>query len=163
MITQGIRLLLIVPVLFAFWLLLSGKYDTWLVISALLCSVLVVAFARAKGVTDGEGFPVEDLARGLVYWPWLAWQMVLSALDVSRLILGIGRISPSLVSVEALQASATGLTTYANSITLTPGTISVEVSEHRRRIWVHAITRENAAGFADDPMNEWVAWMDGER
>jgi len=88
---------------------------------------------------------------------------VLSALDVSRLILGIGRISPSLVSVEALQASATGLTTYANSITLTPGTISVEVSEHRRRIWVHAITRENAAGFADDPMNEWVAWMDGER
>jgi multicomponent Na+:H+ antiporter subunit E len=66
-----------------------------------------------------------------------------------------------LVKVRALQKSAVGLTTYANSITLTPGTISVEVSEREKAIWVHAITKENADGFADDKMNRWVAWMDG--
>ena len=66
-----------------------------------------------------------------------------------------------MVKVDTLQDSAVGLTTYANSITLTPGTISVEVSERGKAIWVHAITRENAAGFADDEMNRRVAWMDG--
>jgi len=159
-----LRLALMVVVLAGFWLLLSGKYDTWLVVASIICSILVVAFARIKRISDSEGFPVEDFLRAAVYWPWLVWQIVLSALNVTRLILsGERAISPTLVSVEALQASASGITTYANSITLTPGTISVEVSERDRRIWVHAITRENAEGIGDDPMNEWVAWMDGER
>ena len=98
----------------------------------------------------------------LFYWPWLGWQMVLSALNVTRLILHPRLpISPTMVKVTALQDSAVGLTTYANSITMTPGTISVEVSEQGKAIWVHAITRENADGFADDEMNRRVAWMDG--
>ena len=70
-------------------------------------------------------------------------------------------ISPTMVKVNTLQNSAVGLTSYANSITLTPGTISVEVGEKAKRIWVHAITREGAAGMEDDAMNDWVAWMDG--
>ena len=64
-------------------------------------------------------------------------------------------------AVDALPQSAVGLTTYANSLTLTPGTISVEVSEKGSAVWVHAITKENADGFADDEMNRKVAWMDG--
>jgi len=88
--------------------------------------------------------------------------MVLSALNVTKLILNPRLpISPTMVKVNTLQRSAVGLTTYANSITMTPGTISVEVSEQGKTIWVHAITLENAAGFADDEMNRQVAWMDG--
>jgi multicomponent Na+:H+ antiporter subunit E len=125
-------------------------------------SVAVVAFCLFKGITDEEGFPIEKLPRALIYWPWLGWQMVLSALNVARLILNPKLpISPTMVKVNTLQKSAVGLATYANSITLTPGTISVEVSERGKAIWVHAITRENAEGFADDEMNRKVAWMDG--
>jgi multicomponent Na+:H+ antiporter subunit E len=157
------RLALISVTLFAYWLLLSGHYEMWLVVSGAVLSVLVVAFCLFKGITDEEGFPIEKLPRALVYWPWLGWQMVLSALNVSRLILDPKLpITPHLVKVRALQKSAVGLTTYANSITLTPGTISVEVSEREKAIWVHAITKENADGFADDKMNRWVAWMDGD-
>jgi multicomponent Na+:H+ antiporter subunit E len=88
--------------------------------------------------------------------------MVLSALDVSRIVLTRSLpISPRMVKVSAEQASAAGLVTYANSITLTPGTISVEVGERQKTIWVHTITRENAEGFAEDEMNDRVAWMDG--
>jgi multicomponent Na+:H+ antiporter subunit E len=156
------RLVLISVTLFACWLLLSGHYETWLVVSGAVLSVLVVAFCLFKGITDEEGFPIEKLPRALVYWPWLGWQMALSALKVTRLILHPHLpISPTMVKVDALQKSAVGLTTYANSITLTPGTISVEVSEQGMAIWVHAITRENAEGFADDEMNRRVAWMDG--
>ena len=163
MINQTARALLLAPVLCGFWLLLSGNYATWLVISSVICSILVVVFARVQGVIDDEGFAVEDLPRALVYWPWLIWQIILSGLNVARLILSPERISPTMVAVEALPSSGPGITNYANSITLTPGTISVEVSELRKRIWVHAITRENADAFADDPMNEWAAWVDGER
>ena len=156
------RLVGISVTLFIYWLALSGHYETWLVVSGAVLSVLVVAFCLFKGITDEEGFPIEKLPRALLYWPWLGWRMVLSALNVTRLILHPRLpISPTMVKVAALQKSAVGLTTYANSITLTPGTIAVEVSERGKAIWVHAITRENAAGFADDEMNRRVAWMDG--
>jgi len=156
------RLALISLTLFAYWLLLSGHYEMWLVVSGGVLAVLVVAFCLLKGITDEEGFPIEKLPRALIYWPWLGWQMVLSALSVSRLILDPRLpITPRMVKVGALQKSAVGLTTYANSITLTPGTISVEVSEQEKTVWVHAITTENAEGFADDEMNRRVAWMDG--
>ncbi len=156
------RLVLISVTLFVYWLALSGHYTPWLMGAGAVLSVLVVAFCLFKGLTDEEGFPIEKLPRALVYWPWLGWRIVLSALNVTRLILHPRLpISPTMVKVDALQKSAVGLTTYANSITLTPGTISVEVSERGKAIWVHAITRENAEGFADDEMNRRVAWMDG--
>ena len=156
-----IRLILISLALFAYWLLLSGHYEPWFVVSGAVLTVASVAFCLMKGVTDDEGFPVEKLPRGLVYWPWLGWQMVLSALNVSRIILDPKLpISPTMVKVAAKERTAVGLTTYANSITLTPGTISVEVSERGKAVWVHCITRENAQGFEDDPMNDRVAWMD---
>ncbi len=70
-------------------------------------------------------------------------------------------IRQHLFVVPLTQGSDLGQTIFANSITLTPGTISVEVSEGGRAIWVHAITREGAEGFADDPMDRWVGWFDG--
>jgi len=159
-----LRLIVVVAVLFAFWLLLSGNYKAWLVWSGLGASVLVVLFSAAKRVIDFEGFPIEDLPRGLVYWVWLVGQIVLSAWAVTRIILTRDLpISPSMVEVAAEPQTPVGLTTYANSITLTPGTIAVEVGEKAHSVWVHALTRENAEGFADDPMNHWVAWMDRTR
>ena len=65
-----------------------------------------------------------------------------------------------MVRVEALQKTDLGLTVYANSITLTPGTLSVDVSGRRGIIWVHAIERAGAEGFADDEMNRRVAWFE---
>ena len=157
-----IRLILITLTLFGYWLLLSGHYQPWYVVSGALLTLAVVGFCLFKGITDQEGFPIEMLPRGLVYWPWLGWQMALSALSVARLIVDPRLpISPTMVKVAAEQKTAVGLTVYANSITLTPGTISVEVSERQKAIWVHCITRENAEGFADDEMNHRVAWMDG--
>ena len=97
----------------------------------------------------------------MVFWPWLAWQIVLSAWNVTRIVLDPALpISPRMVKVRANQKTAVGLTTYANSITLTPGTISVEVSERGKAIWVHAITRDGAEGMSDDEMNRRIAWMD---
>ena len=155
------RFVLMALTLFGFWLLLSGQYKLWFIASGAVLAIAVTAFSAAKGLVDDEGFPIEELPRALPYWLWLGGQMALSALRVARLIVDPRLpISPTMVRVKAKERSPVGITTYANSITLTPGTISVEVSERGRAIWVHCITRENAEGFTDDAMNDWVAWMD---
>lgn len=158
-----LRLILIAVTLYVYWLLLSGHYTPWLMISGAVLTIAVVVFTSAKGIVDSEGFPVERVGGGLAYWPWLAWQIVLSALNVTRIILDPRLpISPTMVQVGARQGSSVGITTYANSITLTPGTISVEVSEAERAIWVHAITRDGAEALeGDDEMNERVRRFEG--
>ncbi|MEM7670872.1 MAG: Na+/H+ antiporter subunit E [Pseudomonadota bacterium] len=157
------RAVLIAVALFIFWMLMSGEWEhQWLIWAGGILSIAVMGFSLFKGLTDQEGFPIEKLPRALVYWPWLIWQILLSAWNVTRIVLDPRLpISPKMVKVRANQKTAVGITTYANSITLTPGTISVEVSETGRTIWVHAITAQNAEGMEDDEMNHKVAWMDG--
>lgn len=158
------RLILIVLVLFAYWLLLSGHWDAWLIATGAGCAIAVVAFSAAQGIADAEGFPIGLIPRGLVYWPWLALQVLKSGLRVTRLILDPRLpISPTLVKVDTLQKTAVGIATYANSITLTPGTLTVEATERGRALWVHAIEREGAEGFADDEMNRRVAWFEAAK
>ena len=158
------RIVLFTATLFVYWLALSGHYQWWLVAFGAVLSVLVVAFAVGKRITDPEGFPFELIPRGLVYWPWLLWQILQSGLRVTRLILSPALpITPTLVKVTAQQSTAVGLVTYANSITLTPGTISIEASERGNCVWVHAIEREGAEAFDNDEMNDQVAWFDGSK
>ncbi len=158
------RLVLIVVALFGYWLALSGHYAPWFTISGLVLSTAVLAFCWIKGISDAEGFPIGLVPRGLVYWPWLLLQILKSGLRVTRLILDPKLpISPTLVRVEALEKTAVGLTTYANSITLTPGTLTVEASENGRCLWVHALERSGAEGFTDDEMNRRVAWFEATR
>ena len=155
------RYILIVIALYGYWLLLSGHYYVWLMALGGALSLAIVLFCSVKNIADDEGFPIGLVPRGMIYWPWLIWQILLSGLRVSRLILAPSLpISPTMVRVDTDSETAVGLATYANSITLTPGTLSVEVSQRRRAIWVHAIERSGAEGFADDPMNHKVAWME---
>ncbi len=158
------RLLTIILVMFVYWLLLSGHSSTWLVVSGVFCAILVLLAGLRLGYADEEGHPIWHIARGLIYWPWLVKEIVLSALDVTRLILHPSLpISPALVRIKASQKSAMGLTTYANSITLTPGTISARVSSRDHEITVHAISHSSAMGLADGKMDGHVTWFEGDK
>lgn len=155
--------IIIALVLFAFWLVLSGHFEAWLIGLGIGCAVAVALFAGHLGIADREGHPVALLPRALVYWSWLVKEMIVSALRMARLIVDPRLpIAPVLVRVQASQTTPVGLTTYANSITLTPGTISVEVSSRRREILVHAITADTAAGLADGEMDRRVRWLEGK-
>ena len=143
-------------ILFAFWLLLSGHYTAFLMTAGALCALGVVLFARRMDVVDHEGHPVHLATRALlVYWPWLLKEIAVSAMQVSAIILHPRLpISPTMVRVRSTQKTDVGRTTFANSITLTPGTISVEVSEDE--ILVHALTRDGADSLADGEMDRRV-------
>jgi multicomponent Na+:H+ antiporter subunit E len=150
----------LVAALFIFWLLLSGIYTPFLVLAGLGASIAVAALAWRMDVADREGHPVHLTLAALAYWPWLIKEIVSSGWQVSTIILHPRLpISPTLVRFQPSQKSAVGLVTHANSITLTPGTITVE-ADHREFL-VHALTRTAAAGVVDSEMDRRVSRFEG--
>ncbi len=144
-------------VLFVTWLLLSGVYDSWLLLGLGVASVLVVVLISWRmGILDPEGQPTHLGARALRYWPWLLWEIAKANIDVARRTLSPGPgISPTLVRVPTRLNSDLGRVIYANSITLTPGTISVDVDQDS--ILVHALSREGASDVESGEMERRVA------
>jgi multicomponent Na+:H+ antiporter subunit E len=143
-------------VLFAFWLLLSGYFTGFLMTAGALSAFAVVAFGRRMDLVDHEGHPIHLALRALLsYWPWLFKEILRSGLEVSAIILSPRLpISPTLVRVSATQKTDVGRTIFANSITLTPGTITVDVGGDD--LLVHALTREGAASLAQGDMDRRV-------
>jgi multicomponent Na+:H+ antiporter subunit E len=147
--------------LFAFWLLLSGHYTAFLIAAGIGSTAGVVLLARRMEVVDREGMPVQMMAAVITYWPWLAIEIMKCAWDVSKRILNPRLpISPTLIRFRPSQTTAIGLTIHANSITLTPGTITVEATPGE--FLVHGLTREAAQGVVDSEMDRRVRRLEGE-
>lgn len=154
------RALSLVIVLFAFWLLLSGFFTPFLLAMGIASAIAVSMLGRRMDLVDQEGHPIRLGWRLFSYWPWLFKEIAVSAWSVSRIILDPRLpLTPTLVRVKTSQKSAVGVTTYANSITLTPGTISVDVG--RGEILVHALTREGASSLAEGEMDRRVTRFEG--
>ncbi|MPZ55438.1 MAG: hypothetical protein GEU91_02860 [Rhizobiales bacterium] len=129
--------------LFAFWLALSGHYTPMLITIGAVCAILCALVAARVGVTETEGHPVHLLRGAITYWPWLACEIAKSGWAVTKIILHPRLpISPTMTVVTASPRTAPGIVTYANSITLTPGTITVGVNGNQ--LTVHALVREGA-------------------
>lgn len=142
-------------VLFLYWLALSGHYTPFLIGAGALCAIGVALAAARMGIADAEGHPVGLLIGALTYWPWLVWEIVKSAWGVTRVVLDPRLpISPTMTLVKAGQSTAAGRATYANSITLTPGTITVGVSGDT--FTIHALVREGALDLEDGGMDRRV-------
>lgn len=144
-------------VLFAFWILLSGYFTPFLLAAGAGSALAVLYFARRMDVIYRRALSLRFVLRvAFSYWPWLLREIFRSGLDVTRRVLSPSLpISPTLVRFRPSQETDMGLVTHANSITLTPGTISVEVG--REEFLVHALTREGAAGLAGSEMDRRVA------
>jgi multicomponent Na+:H+ antiporter subunit E len=146
-----------------FWVLLSGFFTPFLLGVGFASVVLVVWLAHRMAVADHEGHPIHLGPAALWYWPWLAKEIAKSAWAVTKIILHPRLpIRPTLVQFAPSQRTEVGLATHANSITLTPGTISVDVG--RREFLVHALTAESAAGVqSGGEMDARVARFEGRR
>ena len=147
-------------VLYAGWLLLSGHDGLLLLALGALSCIGIVAIALRMDTVDQEGHPVHLSWRAPVYWAWLAWQIVKANVDVARRILNPRLdISPTLIKVRGSQRDDVGRVTYANAITLTPGTVSIDIVG--REITVHAISREAADQLARGEMDRRASAMAG--
>lgn len=141
------------------WLLWSGHLEVLLVGLGVLSCVIVVVMSHRMGVLDDEGPGVVAAWRLALYAPWLLWQIVLANLDVARRILHPRLpIAPRVIRVRARQKSALGRTIFANSITLTPGTVSMDLEGDD--IVVHALTKEAAEELQGGAMNDRIAGLE---
>ncbi|HCY12248.1 MAG: cation transporter [Acidiferrobacteraceae bacterium] len=142
------------------WFLLSGHTSPVLLSLGLLSVAAVIACTSRLELVDDEGMPVHLLPGLIRYVPWLIGQIIRSNLDVARRIINPKLpISPSVIHVDAKRLTEVGRVTYANSITLTPGTISLDVSEET--IEVHALTENAAADLASGEMARRVQRAEG--
>ncbi|MEO8079355.1 MAG: Na+/H+ antiporter subunit E [Caldimonas sp.] len=139
----------------AFWLLLSGFFTAFLLTAGVGSALAVVLCARRMDLVDGAGHPVECATVIWLYWPWLLKEIARSAWDVSRIIVDPRLpISPTLIRFAPSQRTPFGLVIHANSITLTPGTITIEA--HTGEFLVHGLTRAGAQGCVDSAMDRRV-------
>jgi multicomponent Na+:H+ antiporter subunit E len=148
-----------VAVLSAFWRRLSGFFSPFLLPAGAGCAIVVVLFASRMRMLDDETLPMVFWRAIFVYWPWLVKEIVKSGWTVTRIVLDPRLpISPTLIRFTPSQRTAVGLATHANSITLTPGTITVEADP--REFLVHALTRDGAAGCVDSEMDRRVRTLE---
>ena len=146
--------------LMAVWLLLSGHYDLLIVGFGVVSCLAVVLIARRMDIVDREGHPVHLTWRAPLYWVWLAWEIAKSNWVVIKVILGPrSSLHPQVIRADASQETDVGLVAFANSITLTPGTVSILVN--RNWIDVHALTKDTADGLMTGDMNRRVCQMEG--
>ncbi|MDX5361813.1 MAG: Na+/H+ antiporter subunit E [Alphaproteobacteria bacterium] len=143
------------------WLALSGYYDKPLLLGLGAFSVLLVTWiARRMDMTDGEAVPLQMRSAIFSYWPWLGKEITKSAIGVCKLALGPkSALSPTLVRVKATQKTDVGRVTYANSITLTPGTVTVDIDEDT--FLVHGLTRAMAADVESGEMDRRITGTEG--
>lgn len=154
------RLASLAVVLFLLWLGLSGHYTPFLIGAGVAAGLFSVAVAVRMGVVDGEGHAVHLMPAALTYWPWLWLEIAKSAWAVTRLILDPRLpISPTMTKVAASQRTTVGVATYANSITLTPGTITTGVKGNV--LTVHALTRDGALDLEGGGMDARVSRFEG--
>ena len=96
----------------------------------------------------------------MLYWPWLAWEIVKANIDVARVILDPKiPITPKVLNINTLQVTELGHVFYANSITLTPGTVTLGLENGA--LEVHALTPAAIEGLLSGEMDRRVHAVEG--
>ena len=163
------RLAVQFAVLFAFWLILSGKLEIKYLLLGLLSAALVTFITQdlmepeasrrttARGVTAG----LKTIWRLGLYFAWLLREVIISNLQVAYIVLHPKLpINPGLLRFRTRLQSSVGHILLANSITLTPGTITVDLVEGT--YLVHALVPDAAGALLEERMQSRLEAIFGE-
>ena len=149
-------------IMLSFWILLSGEFNLISLASAVISCALVSCVSHDLLIGDADiRAGAGRIFRFIKYLPWLMWQIVLSNIDlVKRTLHPKMPIDPCVIEFDTDLKSDVGITILANSITLTPGTITIDATQEGRFI-VHAIAKEPAEGLMTGDMQARVKKIEG--
>ncbi len=142
---------------FLIWLLLSGHYDSLLLSLGLLSCALCLYVTWKANFIDNEGLPLHLLVRLPVYIIWLFKEIIKANIDTAKIII-LNNPNPQNFRVKSTQKTEAGKVMYANSITLTPGTVTTQLDEDI--LEVHALTAEMAEDVKSGQMDKMVTWLE---
>jgi multicomponent Na+:H+ antiporter subunit E len=156
--SRAFSIILTFCVMFIFWLLLSAwtiylpePYDLSKVVSRGVLAALTVTLLTYELFVPSRGDKVLLKVRRLIpYVAWELWQIYLATIDIAKRVFGILPVDPRIIEFDTTLRSDFALVTFANSITLTPGTITIDVEPERGHYIVHAIAKEPADSLTVD-------------
>lgn len=154
--------------LMALWFIMSEKTEPKFLIIGAVSSALISALCIRTLTFMGQKswnyyfLPRTSLIRYILYFLWLLVQIAKSAFYVSEVALfRKSELDPSIAWFRADYDNPAASAMLANSITLTPGTITIDISEDGVYS-VHALTKSLREGLLDGSMQAKVAWLYGE-
>jgi len=151
-----VRILILAVLLIAAWVLWSGYLKPLLLGLGALSCLLTVWIVRRMGYFDDENFAFHYDWRLIGFWAWLGREVVVSSIEVARVVLRRRLVvEPKVVNIDGSGLGPVDLALLGNSITLTPGTLTLDV--HEGRLLVHALTAEGAAALERGEMQRRVA------
>ena len=160
---RSLHTLIITLGLFAFWIVLSGKFDALHLGMGVVCAIGVSLLSADLLYSEGKNGEKRWLSflpwgRILLYIPWLAWEIIKSNIQVMKLVLGpMDRLDPEMLTVQPDLQSEVSQVVFGNSITLTPGTVTLDIEDDGTYV-VHAVDQASAEGLRSGEMARRVAW-----
>ena len=148
--------------LFGFWVLLSAHLSPlFLSLGTLSALMVFLVHQRMYKITKAPAYPDFRLFKNIAYFWWLFWQIVKSNIQIAKIILNpFLPIQPHFISIPLEQKSQIGKVIFANSITLTPGTVSVETRGDR--LIIHALTQKSGETKGLRQMSRKVLQLEGD-
>lgn len=144
-----------------FWLLLSGYIQPLLLSFGAISIAIVLVVLKRMDKVDNDPKQIGSGLQMLKYIPWLLWQIIQSSMHVTKLVWGSSQhISPSQAKINVKNVPLKHRVLYANSITLTPGTLSVDL-EHDE-ITVHALQKSSIDEIARGDMERKITGIWGK-
>ncbi len=156
--TRLFAILLLFLVLAISWVLWSGLYKPLVLGLGAFSCILSVYMAHRMGFFRHKAL-LSMLVRLPAYWWWLLGEIIVSSLDVARLILSPSLpVSPTVVKLQAEPRTPVGQVILGNSITLSPGTVTLDI--HEGQLLVHCLTSEGARAIQNGEVNRRAARME---
>jgi multicomponent Na+:H+ antiporter subunit E len=154
--SKTLRAASLLVLLIAAWVLWSGQFQPLLLVLGAFSCLLTAYLTQRMGYFDNEVFALRFGVRLFSYWAWLAKEVVRSSIEVARVVVNPRLpISPQIVEIQATASHPVDQAILGNSITLTPGTLALDV--HRGRIQVHCLTQAGADDLKSGEMDRRVA------
>ena len=155
--------------LMALWFIMSEQTEPKFLILGAVSSILIASLClrtlTMQGTVTGRDYYLlgVNIPKFIMYFAWLLVQIAKSAIYVARVsVFRTSEVEPSIAWFRAAYDNPAARAMLANSITLTPGTITVDISEDGI-FSVHALTQELREGLLDGSMQAKVAWLYGEQ
>lgn len=137
------RVLLLGALLVVGWLLWSGLYKPLLLGLGVVSCLLTLYVIRRMGYFENDTYAFHYQRGMTLFWLWLGIEVVRSSLEVARIVLRPRlQVEPKTVTIDASDLSLVGRALLGNAITLTPGTLTMDVD--RGQLLVHALTEQGA-------------------
>lgn len=143
--------------LFAFWLILTGSIAPFdLALGAAFSVLLAIWAVRFLWPEDAPVVSLVQALRFVLYIPWLMVSVLLAAIHVAEVVLDPRMpIRPHIIGHRAVFERAVSRVTFANSITLTPGTLTVDVDDDT--FYIHCLAERFATEIASGELERRVS------